>query len=188
MTVRSVFARLRWPPALVLVAVVPAPVLACGFCANLNGNPLALPHPKAIEIAVATRAAIEKDHLNPKRLVPNEVLFEGGWGTTALHKLPAPLLVKAWARKCRCPSKNGSPWNAQFVFIDTEETCGLTVRAGGVWFETGPFPHNDARLVTTRTTFGALFMGNLTLQEARERGLVYLEGDARAASLLPGAE
>jgi len=187
MTVRSVFARLRWPPALVLVAL-PAPVLACGFCANLDGNPLALPHPKAIEIAVATRAAIEKDHPNPKRLVPHEVLFEGGRGTTALHKLPAPLLVKAWARKCRCPSKNGSPWNAQLVFIDTEETCGLTVRAGGVWFETGPFPHNDARLVTTRTTFGALFMGNLSLQEARARGLVYLEGDARAASLLPGAE
>ena len=186
MTVRSVFARLRWPPALVLVAVVPAPVLACGFCANLNGNPLALPHPKAIEIAVATRAAIEKGHLNPKRLVPNEVLFEGGWGTTALHKLPAPLLVKAWARKCNSPPKSQATWTVHFLFIDTEEACALSVRGGAIVFEARPNVQSDARVVTTRAAFGALLMGTLRSAEGRQRGLVYLEGDGGAVGLLPG--
>src|SRR5271170_5085869 len=33
---------------------------ACGICFTLGNDGLALPHPKAIEIAVATRAALDK--------------------------------------------------------------------------------------------------------------------------------
>jgi hypothetical protein len=174
---------LRWSVVLVLAAIVPGPVLACGFCVSLNGNPLALPHPKAIEIAVATRAAIEKGQLNEKCLVPQATIFESGGGMIALYKVPAPLLVKAWARQCSGPKKSQATWNVHFLFIDTEEACGLSVRGGAVVFEAKPSMHSDARIVTTRTAFGALLTGALSWPEARKRGLVLLEGDAPAASI-----
>jgi hypothetical protein len=188
MRVQSFFPRLRWLPILVFAVALPAPVGACGFCLSLDGNPLALPHPRAIEIAVATRAAIETGRLNPKCLVPELTIFENGGEMMALSRVPAPLLVTAWARKCSCPKKSQAAWNVHFLFVDTEQSCGLTLRAGAVLFEARPSAHSDARVVTIRITFGALLTGTLSLQEAQKRGLVYLEGDARAASLLPGAE
>src|SRR5262245_23040518 len=33
---------------------------ACGICFSLNGDALALPHPQAIELAVATRSAMDR--------------------------------------------------------------------------------------------------------------------------------
>jgi hypothetical protein len=174
--------------ALALTAVVPAAAMACGFCVSLNGNPLALLHPKAIEIAVSTRAAIEKGQLKEKYLVPQEALFESGRGVIALHKVPAPVLVKALARKCNGSMNRQETWNVHFLFIDTEEACGLCVRRGAVVFEARPSTHSDARVVTTRPAFSALLTGTLSLPEARKRGLLFLEGDARAASLLTGGE
>jgi hypothetical protein len=151
----------------------------------VNGNPLALPHPKAIEIALATRAAIESGQLKQKSLVPQETILEGGEGMLALHKVPAPLLVKAWARKCSGLKTGQATWNVHFLFIDTEEACGLSVRGGAVVFEPKPSMHSDARVVTTRAAFGALLFGALSSAEARKHSLVVLEGDRRAASLLP---
>ena len=175
---------LRWSLVVVLAAVVPAPALACGFCLSLTGDPLTLPHPKAIEIAVATRSAIEKGQLNEKRLFPQETVFESGSGLIALSKVPAPLLVKAWAKKCGCPRKGQAPWNVHFLFIDTDEACGLSLRGGAVVFEAKPSAHSDALVVTTRIAFAALLNGSLGLQEARQHGLVYLEGDACVAGVL----
>ncbi len=180
--------RLRYLPILVFVAVTPAQAPACGFCLSLNGNPLALPHPKAIEIAVATRAGIERGELDPRCLIPTGTLFEGGGGFIALHTAPAPLLVRAWTRKCRGPAQGPGSWTVHFLFVDTEETSALTVRAGAVLFEVGPAAPSDARMVTTRTTMGTLLMGRLRLAAARERGLVYVEGDARADRWLAGEE
>jgi hypothetical protein len=174
-----ILTRLRRPLILVFVTALPAPVLACGLCLSLNGNTLALPHPKAIEIAVATRAEIDKGQLNPKALVSANAIFESGAGMVALHKVPAPLLVKAWARNCSCPKKGQATWNVHFLFVDTEETCALILRAGAVLFEARPSAHSDARLVTTRTAFNALLVGSLSFPEARKRGLVYFEGEAR---------
>ena len=34
--------------------------IACGVCLSVQGNPLALPHPRAIEVAVATRNALDR--------------------------------------------------------------------------------------------------------------------------------
>jgi hypothetical protein len=171
---------------LAISAAMPASALACGFCVSLNGNPLALPHPKAIEIAVAARAAIEKGDLNEQCLIPQEFVFESGRGLIALHKVPAPLLVKAWARKCNSPPKSQATWTVHFLFIDTEEACALSVRGGAIVFEARPNVQSDARVVTTRAAFGALLMGTLRSAEGRQRGLVYLEGDGGAVGLLPG--
>jgi hypothetical protein len=189
MTSGSLLRCVRGPVVLALTAALPPTALACGFCASLNGNPLALPHPRAIEVAVATRAAIEKGQLEETCLVPQEVIYlESGGGMIALPQVPGPLLVKAWVRKCRCPDVRETTVDVHFLFIDTEEACGLSVRGGAVVFEARPSVQSDARVVTTRTTFAAMLLGKLGSAEARRRGLVLVEGDARAARLMPGGE
>jgi hypothetical protein len=162
------------------------PMWACGFCYSLGGNPLALPHPRAIEIAVATRAAIEKGTLAERPLVPAS-LAHGGNGLVALHKIPAPVLVERWAARLPPQEARQKALSVHFLFIDTEQSCALTVRAGAVLFEGRPAPHSDARVVTTRAAFYALLSGRLSLREAVRRGVLCVEGDPGVTSVLPGA-
>jgi hypothetical protein len=159
---------------------------ACGFCFSLSGNPLALPHPRAIEIAVATRAAIDKGLPDDRRLIPSHPVLGGADGLIALHKVPAPLLVKCWAAKLPAGGKNDRPLSVHFLFIDTEQSCGLSVRGGAVLFESKSSPHSDARVVTTRATFYALLRGELNAKEAQRLGLLCVEGDQQATRFIPG--
>jgi hypothetical protein len=172
--------------ALALV-ITPGPARPCGFCYSLGGNPLALPHPKAIEIAVATRAAIDKGTLDDKCLVPASLAQGGGSGFTTLHKIPAPALVERWAARLPRQEVARQPLSIHFLFIDTEQSCALILRGGMVMFEGKPSPHSDARVVTTRTAFHALLAKKLSPPDAQRLGLLHLEGDRRGLLVLPGA-
>ena len=184
MRTRHLAARLLWLVAFVLAAA-PAAAPACSFCYSLGGNPLALPHPRAIEVAVATRAAIEKGLLSDRQLIRSDTLPAGGHGFVALDKVPAAVLVQAWAAKLGRLELGDSPLSVHFLFIDTEQSCGLSVRGGAVLFEGKPSFHSDARVVTTRAAFHALLDGALSLAEARRLGLLLVEGDDRADALVP---
>jgi hypothetical protein len=185
MRTRHTAARLAWIVAFVLAAA-PTYARACGFCYSLGGNPLALPHPKAIEVAVATRAAIEKGLITERNLIRGDTLIQGSSGFVALEKVPAPKLVQAWAAKLGRLEWDGPPLAVHFLFIDAEQTCELSVRGGTAFFEAKPSSHSDARVVTTRATFHTLLDGALSQAEARRLGLLLVEGDARAAALVPG--
>ncbi len=177
--------------ALVLAAA-PSAALACGFCHNLGGNALALPHPRAIEVAVATRAAIERGSLDDRRLVPRDTLPDGGTGLVPLHKVAAPAIVEAWAARLEQPGRDARPLAVHFLFIDTEQSCGLSARGGTVIFEAKPSFYCDARVVTTRAALLAVLDGTLSPAEAQKQRLLLIEGDRltggdiRAAALLAG--
>ncbi len=171
--------------AVVLLAVSAAP--ACGPCLRLTGNPLALPHPRAIEIAVATRAAIDKGLLDEKPLAPAALAHGGGNGLVALHKIPTPVLVERWAERFPPGQPSRQPLSVHFLFIDTEQSCALTLRGGAGLFEARPAGHSDARVVTTRSAFHALLTGRLTPAEARRLGVLHVEGDRRVWHAVPGA-
>ncbi len=185
MRTRHPAAWLPWLVAFVLAAA-PGPALACGFCYSLGGNPLALPHPKAIEVAVATRAAIEKGLITERKLIRSDLLPESGRGFVALDKVPAHKLVQAWAAKLGRLERDCPPRVVHFLFIDTEQTCELIVRGGTVLFEAKPSSHSQARVVTTRAAFHALLDGALSQADARRLGLLLVEGDDGAAALVPG--
>lgn len=185
MRARRPATRLTWLVAFVLAAA-PTPAQACNFCYTLGGNPLALPHPKAIEVAVATRAAIEKGLITERKLIRDDTLAQGSSGFVALDKVPAPKLVQAWAAKLRRMERDGPTLTVHFLFIDTEQTCELIVRGGTVIFESKPSSHSDARVVTTRAAFHALLDGSLSQAEARRLGLLLVEGNNRAVALVPG--
>ena len=182
MRTRQPAAGLPWLAAFVL-AVAPAAAPACGSCYSLGGNPLALPHPRAIEIAVATRAAIEAGVIPERKAIPRDTLLEGGIGFVDLHKVPAPRLVQAWAARLGRSTSNNGSLAVHFLFIDTEQSCGLIMRGGAVVFDSNPSFHVDARIVTTRTAFQALVSGGLDAANAERLGLLIVEGDARARSL-----
>lgn len=177
--------RLSWFVAFVL-ATGPAPARGCGSCYSLGGNPLALPHPKAIEVAVATRAAIEKGLITERKVILGDTLAQGNRGFIALDKVPASKLVQAWAAKLGQMERDGPPLAIHFLFIDTEQTCELIVRGGTAHFEAKPSSHSDARVVTTRAAFHALLVGGLSQSDAQRLGVLLIEGDTRAASLIRG--
>jgi hypothetical protein len=135
---------------------------------------------------VATRTAIDKGLLSEKRLVQSKALLGSGSQQVALQKIPAALLVQAWSEQLAAQSKHTAPLTVHFLFVDTEQSCGLTVRGGIVLFEATPATHSDARVVTTRATFYALLIGELDLPAAQQLDLLHIEGAAGAANLLPG--
>jgi hypothetical protein len=165
------------------VVALPAPAPGCGFCYNLGSNPLALPHPKAIEIAVATRAAIDKGLLQEEKLVSAAVVPESGSGLIALKKVPASQLVVAWVAKVKPKIQNAGPLIVHFLFVDTSEVCGIEVRNGVVLHQAKVSPQSDIRVVTTKIVFHAILTGKLSLGKADSLGLSNIEGNQAKAIL-----
>ena len=174
------------PLLLVLVLVTASESQACGVCGSIDGEALSLPHPRAIEIAVATRAAVEKGLFSDRPDIPRASVSSGSRGLISLDKVPGPLLVKCWAARINLPKPEVQPVAAHFVFIDTQQSCGLMVRSGTAVFESKPSFHADALIVTTRAAFQALVDGAITVAEAQQSGLLLIEGDAATSALLPG--
>ena len=165
---------------------IPASAGACGFCVSLGSNSLTLPHPNAIEIAVATRGALDRGILRTKPLVPT-ALWQGpgkGQGMMALDRIPPTELVKVWGITILGPAANNQAFSVHFLFIDTEHSCGLTVRKGVVVYESKPATPCDARVVTTRAVFHALVAGELGVCEAIKLGLLRLEGDKQTIAFV----
>lgn len=160
--------------SVVVVAAIPAAAIACTFCNNFGSNPLALAHPKAIEVAVATRKAID-----------NGLLASG---SGALRKASGPLLVEEWAARLDRQGLENPGIAVRFVFIDSEQICGILVRGGRVLFDPQPSFHADSQVVTTRPAFEALLSNRLSTPEAQRLGLVLIEGDFQGAAVIPGQQ
>jgi hypothetical protein len=166
--------------------VIPGSALACGLCLTIGGNPLALPHPKAIEIAVATRNAIDGGHLTMNPRVPSNLWHGEGTGWSALERIPPPQLVQGWAARLKVPGNDFDGLGVHILFIDTEHSCGLVIRKEAVLYETKTGNHCDAKAVMTRVAFYALVTGEVKISDAQQLGLLYLEGDKRLELFLAG--
>jgi hypothetical protein len=171
----------RWWAALVPLAIVffalaiPRKGHACGFCVNLKG--FTLSHPRSIEIAVATRGAIEKGILvNDRAWISTEKVLGEGNSQIALRKVPASRLVEAWAKRHGFADRGG-PVTVHFLFIASREACGIEIRKGVVHLQTKPSQRCDLRVVTTKQAMAAILEGRMSLSEARRWGLLVVEGD-----------
>lgn len=171
--------RMRFLFALVAAAALiglPQPSPGCGFCFSLEGNPFALPHPRAIEIAVATRKAIDQGLLQGNPLLDPRALVLQESGRIALDRVPATTLVLAWARERPVGSERRKSLIVHVLFVDTSETCGVDFRGGMVLTQPRPSAHCDGRVVTTKAVFQALRSGKMGWEEAIRRGLLVPEG------------
>jgi hypothetical protein len=163
-----------------LVMISPPPSQGCAVCMSLN-NPLALPHPKAIEIAIATRAAVDKGLLLGEQLIPAATVLPNGTGFIALKRVPAGQLVKSWMAGLKPGGQRSDPLIVHFLFVDTEEACGVEFRSGVAQYQSKLSTHSDTRLVTTKIAFHAILTGKLTAAQAKELGLMCVEGSAQNA-------
>lgn len=145
---------------------------ACAVCVGLVGNPLAIPHPRAVEIALATRRAIEQ------RLLPGQQMVRSNGSIIDLQRVPVGSLIKDWTARLDV-AKSESPWSIHVIFVDSGETCGVEFRGGGLLLQPRPSSHSDTRLITTRNTLHAILIDRMDLARAQQLGLLILEGEQR---------
>jgi hypothetical protein len=173
----------RWCWAAVLPAVVclvlaaPMKGQACGWCVQLTG--FTVSHPRSVEIALATRAAIEKGLLlDETALISARTMFGEGNGLIALKKVCARRLVEAWTERCHF-ADSAEAVTVHFLFIASREACGIEIRRGAVLFQATPSERRDMRVITTKETMGALLAGRLSWSRARELGLLVVDGKCK---------
>lgn len=160
-----------------LIPLVSGSTKACDYCYNLTGNPIALPHPKAIQIAVATRTAIEKGTVQANPLVRADRVMLEGSGLLALQKVPASSMVVHCVNGKQFSTIPANPATVHILFIDSSEACGLDLRGGLALLQPRLSTQSDGRIVLTKSSYYALQTGRLTLSQAIEAGLVVLEGE-----------
>lgn len=155
----------------------------CGLCFSFGGNPLALPHPRTIEIAVATRAAIDKGILK----TPSRTGMAGAWNSRDQQSGLSTL--KAWADSARSPipRASGESFTLHIVLVDTAQSCTIHARAGHCVLAPRTGGHADASLATTQAAIQAILSGELSWERAVECGLLHIEGNPTyARRLSPG--
>ncbi len=164
-----------------LVLAAPIKGHSCSCCVSLAD--FTLSHPRSLEIALATRAAIEKGLVpDETRWISTRVLGEDG-ELVAIRKLSARRLVEAWM-KGRGFTDSAGPMTVHFLFISSRESCGIELRQGEVLFQAKPSPRCDARVLTTKETLAAMLEGRMSLATARELGLLVVEGERAASGCL----
>src|SRR5581483_10543007 len=101
-----------------------SPGWSCGFCPSLQGNPLALPQPKAIEIAVATRAALDKGRIQPASL-PSA---GGSWNHRA--KQSGIAILHSWVERANANQdrRQAGSFSMHIILIDTSESLVIQSR------------------------------------------------------------
>jgi hypothetical protein len=177
---RRRFAALLLAIALFVLAT-PMQGRPCGWCVKLTG--FTLSHPRSVEIALATRAAIEKGILhNEAALISTKTMFGEGNGLIALKKVPARRLVEAWTKSPDF-ADSGGPVTVHFLFISSRETCEIEIRKGVVLSQAKPSERCDLRVVTTKEAMAAILEGRISVSGARELGLLVVEGEDKTLPL-----
>jgi hypothetical protein len=172
-----------WVSLLALLSTLSATAFACPVCFTLN-DPFALPHPRAIEVAVATRAAVEAKTLRANPLVRADRAMLAGNGWLALQKVPASSLIARSINGKRFADISPKPSAVHFLFIDSGEACGLHVRGGVATLQPNLSSYSDGQIVLTKSTYYALSSGRLSLSQAKKKGLVLVEGKAWVETFL----
>ena len=174
---------MRFLLAIVTCSLVVDMVCGCGICHSIQGNPLALPHPRAIEIAVATRSALDKGALGEVAERPESAGVANGWNRRP--KLTGASLLRTWL-DTRDSARLVGPetFSLHVVLIDTEETFAVHVRGGSAVLEHRAAGTADAVVATTRPALQAILTGRLGLDQSIESGLLVVEGNQRIAEVL----
>lgn len=149
---------------------------ACGYCATPSiGAAFALPHPKAIEIAVATRKAIEQGILHERGATCRSGMPQTSAGWIVLEKVTAYELLKNATDRLRPQNVRSMHVTLHFVFVDSNERCDLLIRDGLVQLCRGNALCSEVRIVTTKPTMDAVLQGRLSLAAAQMDGLILVE-------------
>jgi hypothetical protein len=151
-------------------------------CLAIGGNPLTLPHPKAVEIAVATRRALDQRLIQATNAPSRNEYASGGWNKRD-HASGLALLKQRTNGSCAAGKPGDVTLSCHVVLIDTSETILLQLRGQVVIVEARPAGPCDTLVATTLPGLQALLTRNMGLQQAIALGLLSIDGDQRAARL-----
>jgi hypothetical protein len=149
----------------------------CEVCFSFQGNPLSLPHPRAIEIAVATRAALDKGLLGEQAAssAPSSAP-SGGWNNREARSAAGVLQDRCEVVHLETAWRGHAPFSLHVVLIDTSETLELHVRGGQATLERQPRGAGDAVIATAYPGLQAIVAGRLAFDDAVRCGLVAVDG------------
>lgn len=152
------------------LAVLADAAFACGLCLSVQGNPLALPHPRAIEVAVATRTALDSGTLR--------LASAGGWDN---RRTPSARdYLAEWSANRRIDA--AANISIHILLIDTSDAAVIVGRGGRLILAPGG-DVGDCVMVTTSVTLRAVLAGELSLRNALQNNLVVIEGKKDLAQL-----
>lgn len=155
--------------------ILAAPAHGCGVCYSFAANPLALPHPRAIEIAVATRTALDRG------LLKTRTSSGRGWNT----RPTGASSLKAWAQVASSTIRTGQkPFSLHVVLVDSAESYAIHVRAGHLVLDSRVSDRPDAVVATTQVALQAVLSGDIPWERAVECGLLNVEGSEECARVL----
>lgn len=149
---------------------------ACVTCA-VPSDALTPIHPKSLEIALATRAAIDAGDLPPTL---NELRDKAeGRIPIGMQEVAAPALLKYWLGRLKF--KEDETCVIHFLCVDTQERQGIAIGGGAFSVQETPSEKSDATVVTTRHVLRALSHPQIDIQRAKELGVLLVEGKLPAS-------
>jgi hypothetical protein len=175
----------RFATLFTIGALIVGPGLACDFCVQIPRIPIDADHPAAIEVAMATREAIDcgQIEINP---VLNNSLNGGSHLPIRLNKISTRQLLKVWSSTYPARLHEALRATVDIVFVDTNEVCRVDVRFGNVLQDSAPNGTADIQLFTTKPGFLRLIENGL--EHCEELRLVAVEevsaGDRQSIDLL----
>lgn len=169
-------ARIAWITTVTAMVILWTSQIAfgCGYCTNL-GNVLSVSHPNSIAIALATQKAIDNGKLENDIMAPPGVTESRH--PSELARYSARSIVQQWASELT--PMDMEPLRIHFLFVDTGETCELSLRGNIAIYSDGSTGSPDALIVTTQKTIHAIASGRMTLRDAVELNIALIESDKR---------
>lgn len=146
----------------------------CDVCIRMPQIPFEGDHLAAIEVAMATREAADRGDIDLNAPVTAD-LSASRYLSVRLSKITPQRMVQMWSRTGPAKKCDDLRFTIDIVFVDTEQTCHLDVRAGEVLIDVPRMGPADIRLFTTRAGFQSLFLHGL--DSCEQQTLAKLESD-----------
>lgn len=162
--------------ALILLAALlisPAQTtMACGYDAQIN-NPFTLAYPGSLSVALATRAAVEKNLIKPVPLLNGQAGFDRSvhW----LNQLRDRMQLNGFSGSVSVLLIDSGLWS-QYSDQDTQIAAATdllhSIETLKLQTHTQPPVANAAIFITSEATLAALLAGEIKLEMAKNAGLV----------------
>lgn len=157
----------------------PREAVACGTCV-LPGDVLAPIHPKSIDVALATRAAIEAGILPP---TPAELRAKHPDRVMAgMQEATAPTLLKQWLERLKLQEENAPV--VHFLLVDSRERQGVEIGNGTFTLQESPSEESTATVIMTRHALRALAQGQMDANQAFAIGILFIDGTLPSSLLV----
>ena len=158
-----------------IAALASAPATACDICLRAPRVPFKIDCIAALEVAIATREAIEGGDIEPNPIL-NESMSPDRHGRLHLMDVSKQQLVQRWIHSRAAQKHSSSRVTVDVLFAESGATYRIDFRCGRAILAADRDWPADVRLVTSKAGFYQLL--DRGLEFSTERRLVHVELEA----------